>query len=112
MEQFVSHTEAQNLLRMSGIQVTSVHHDRTKHAFLKKFLALADNPPTAEQILRLRWLSRNTAYTPQAEDFLNSRAAGNRISARWPGGAGREAEFVRECGCVLPAGIQPIVRVG
>ena len=91
MEQFVSHNEAQDLLRMSGIQVTSVHHDRTKHSFLKKFLALADNPPTAEQILRLRWLHRNNGHMPQAADFLNSRVAGNRLSARWPGGAGREA---------------------
>ncbi len=115
MEEFISNTDIQQLLNRAFIRIQSNHHDASRHTLIKKYIAHANDVPTAEQILRLRWLARNTQNRPRAEDFANSRAARNRISATWPltgtSGVFAEQAFVHECGPVLPEGVTPVIQL-
>ena len=115
MEEFISNTDIRQMLNNAYVNAQSYHHDESRHTLIKKYFALANEVPTAEQILRLRWLSRNTTSRPRARDFADSRAARNRISATWPiiGTSGRFAEqdFLRVCGPVLPEGVTPVIQL-
>ncbi len=110
MEEYVHYVQAQQLLRAANIRVSSVEHDNTKHTLIKKLLSLANEPPTAEQILWLRFMHRRLGMaSPQATDFTNRTTAGNIISARWPPGMQADIDFFTEAGAVLPPGTQPVV---
>jgi hypothetical protein len=115
MEEFISNTDIRQLLNNAYVNAQSYHHDESRHTLIKKYIALANEVPTAEQILRLRWLARQTNHRPRARDFANSRAARSRIEATWPstGTSGMFAEeaFVQECGPVLPEGITPVFKM-
>jgi len=115
VEEFISNADIRQMLNNAYVNAQSYHHDESRHTLIKKYFALANEVPTAEQMLRLRWLSRNNHGRPRARDFSNSRAARNRISAKWPtfGTSGRFAEqdFLRVCGPVLPEGVTPVIQL-
>ncbi len=82
----MSHPDAVKLLVTARIPKSDVRHDNTKHTLVKKYFELAPDPPSATQLLQVRYLERQRSFTPCIEVFESFDAMQQFLHAMWPGG--------------------------